>query len=127
MKLYIISCFYFFFPEIIFFLFLQSDLVGFREENVLQVSGFYKADVQFNYLAELMTDKSMAVKEEIVQMLLELMTEIGDRYDHQTRLLIHFLISLLCYLSINLLFNIIIILNIYLLNVILILFQLLLL
>ena len=85
MKLYIIFCFYFFFPEIIFFLFLQSDLVGFREENVLQVSGFYKADVQFNYLAELMTDKSMAVKEEIVQMLLELMTEIGDRYDHQTR------------------------------------------
>ena len=64
---------------------LQSDLVGFREENVLQVSGFYKADVQVNYLAELMADKSMAVKEEIVKMLMELMTEIGDRYDHQTR------------------------------------------
>ena len=88
--------FLFFFSKFLFlFLFLQSDLVGFREENVLQVSGFYRADVQFNYLAELMTDKSMAVKEEIVQMLLELMTEIGDRYDHQTRLLIHFLISLL--------------------------------
>ena len=32
-----------------------------------------------------MADKSMAVKEEIVKMLIELMTEIGDRYDHQTR------------------------------------------
>ena len=39
-----------------------------------------------------MADKSMAVKEEIVKMLIELMTEIGDRYDHQTRLIIyHFL------------------------------------
>ena len=69
----------------IFHLSKKFDLVGFREENVLQVSGFYKADVQVNYLAELMSDKSMAVKEQVVQMLREFMTEMGDRYDHQTR------------------------------------------
>ena len=64
---------------------MQSDLVGFREENVLQISGFYKADVQINYLAELITDKAVGVRESVVQMLREFMTEMGDRYDHQTR------------------------------------------
>ena len=64
---------------------IKADLVGFREENVLQVSAFYKSDVQINYLAELVTDNSAAVKEGLVSMLGELMTEMGDRYDHQTR------------------------------------------
>jgi hypothetical protein len=64
---------------------LQADLVGFREENVLQVSAFYRADVQINYLAELVSDSSVLVKERVVQMLGEFMTEMGDRYDHQTR------------------------------------------
>lgn len=64
---------------------IKADLVGFREENVLQVSAFYKADVQINYLAELVRDNSVAVKESLVCLLGELMTEIGDRYDHQTR------------------------------------------
>lgn len=32
-----------------------TDLVGFREENVLQVAAFYKSDVQINYLAELIS------------------------------------------------------------------------
>ena len=64
---------------------LQADLVGFREENVLQVSAFYRADVQINYLAELVSDSSVPVKESVVQMLGEFMTEMGDRYDHQTR------------------------------------------
>jgi hypothetical protein len=61
--------------------------VGFREENVLQVAAFYKADVQINYLAELMGDNSVVVRENVVHMLREFMTEMGDRYDHQTRLL----------------------------------------
>lgn len=63
------------------------DLVGFREENVLQIAAFYKADVQINYLAELACDTSVQVREKMVEMLLVLLTEIGDRYDHQTRLL----------------------------------------
>lgn len=64
-----------------------ADLVGFREENVLQIVAFYKPDVQFNYLAELVTDKSTTVREKLVDLLFSLLTEIGDRYDHQTRLL----------------------------------------
>lgn len=60
-------------------------MVGFREENVLQVSSYYRADVQINYLAELVTDSSVKVKESVVEMLRELMTVMGDRYDHQTR------------------------------------------
>ena len=49
------------------------------------MSAFYKSDVQINYLAELVRDNSAAVKECLVHMLGELMTEMGDRYDHQTR------------------------------------------
>ena len=64
---------------------MQADMVGFREENVLQVSSYYRADVQINYLAELVTDSSVKVKESVVEMLRELMTVMGDRYDHQTR------------------------------------------
>lgn len=60
-------------------------MVGFREENVLQVSSYYRADVQINYLAELVNDSSVKVKESVVEMLRELMTVMGDRYDHQTR------------------------------------------
>lgn len=63
------------------------DLVGFREDNVLNVAAFYKSDVQINYLAELVQDKSVQVREKLVEMLSVLLTEIGDRYDHQTRLL----------------------------------------
>ena len=61
------------------------DLVGFREENVLPIAAFYKSEVQINYLAELITDNSVPVKEAVVKMFGEFMTEMGDRYDHQVR------------------------------------------
>lgn len=64
-----------------------QDLVGFREENILPIAAFYKNDVQLNYLAELVGDSSPLVREKLVLMLTALLTEIGDRYDHQTRLL----------------------------------------
>eukprot|EP01038_Epipyxis_sp_PR26KG_P013352 gene13352-17908_t len=64
-----------------------SDLAGFREENVLQIAAFYKPDVQINYLAELVQDKSLVVREKLAEFLTKLLTEIKDRYDHQTRLL----------------------------------------
>ena len=59
------------------------DLVGFREENVLPIAAFYKSEVQINYLAKLITDNSVPVKEAVVMMFGEFMTEMGDRYDHQ--------------------------------------------
>lgn len=63
------------------------DLVGFREENILPIAAFYTDDIQVNYLAELVADKSPLVREKLVTMLTSLLTVIGDRYDHQTRLL----------------------------------------
>lgn len=65
----------------------MPDLVGFREENILQVAAFYKSDVQINYLAELAIDKSVLVREKLANMLNTFLTELPDRYDHQTRLL----------------------------------------
>jgi hypothetical protein len=61
--------------------------VGFREDNVLPIASFYKAEVQVNHLAELVIDKSLPVREELARFLYVLLTEIGDRYDHHTRLL----------------------------------------
>lgn len=64
-----------------------TDLVGFREDNVLPIAAFYKSEVQINHLAELVVDKSLPVREELARFLYVLLTEIGDRYDHHTRLL----------------------------------------
>lgn len=64
-----------------------QDLVGFREDNVLPVAAFYKADVQINYLAELVQDASASVREHVARMLSAFLTELEDKYDHQTRLL----------------------------------------
>lgn len=65
----------------------MPDLVGFRDDNVIQVSSFYKADVQINYLAELACDPSIQVREKFADMLNGFLTEMGDRYDHQSRVL----------------------------------------
>jgi len=43
--------------------------------------------LQINHLAELVIDKSQPVREELSKFLYVLLTEIGDRYDHHTRLL----------------------------------------
>jgi hypothetical protein len=64
-----------------------TDMIGFREENVLPIAAFYRPDVSFNYLAELVSDKSSLVRERLVSFLNSLLTQIDDRYDHQTRLL----------------------------------------
>lgn len=64
-----------------------QDLVGFREDNVLPVAGFYKVDVQINYLAEISSDSSVLVREKLVDCLTAFLTVLEDRYDHQTRLL----------------------------------------
>jgi hypothetical protein len=64
-----------------------QDLVGFREENVLQIAAFYKADIQINFLAEITGDSVSAVRERVAVMLSAFLTELEDRYDHQTRLL----------------------------------------
>lgn len=63
------------------------DLVGFKEENVLNVSSFYISTVSINYLAEIVQDKNTQVRMEVCNLLHVFLTEIGDRFDHQTRLL----------------------------------------
>lgn len=63
------------------------DLVGFREDNVLPIAAFYKAEVQFNYMAALVSDTNCVVRERLALLLTTLLTEIDDRYDHQQRLL----------------------------------------
>jgi len=71
------------------------DMVGFKEENHLSVAAFYKSDIQINYLADVVQDSSVQVRMKVAQMLHIFLTELGDRYDHQTRLL-PYVLDLLC-------------------------------
>ena len=54
---------------------------------MLSVAAFYTAQIQINYIADLVTDGSVQVRKSLVAMLTSFLTEMGDRYDHQTRLL----------------------------------------
>ena len=53
------------------------------------------SDVTINYLAEVVQDSVVQVRFAVAQMLTVFLTEIMDRYDHQTRL-IPYLLDLLC-------------------------------
>jgi len=53
------------------------------------------SDVTINYLAEVTQDSVVQVRFAVAQMLTVFLTEIMDRYDHQTRL-IPYLLDLLC-------------------------------
>jgi len=66
-----------------------TDLVGFREDNVLPIAAFYKAEcgVTVNSLAELMIDKNAKVRHRCCQMLSFLICCLPDRYDYHQRLL----------------------------------------
>lgn len=66
-----------------------SDLVGFREENVLPIAAFYdpKYSVSVNTLAELASHKNPRVRLRCCKMLSSLLVLLPDRYDHQQRLL----------------------------------------
>ena len=63
------------------------DLVGFKEDNVLNVASFYKPVTSINYLAELTSDSIVHVRERVVVMLSSFLVDMEDRYDHQQRLL----------------------------------------
>ena len=53
----------------------------------LPIACFYGNDVQFNYLAELTRDANPGVRLRVSAMIGHFLTQLMDRYDHQTRLL----------------------------------------
>jgi hypothetical protein len=63
------------------------DLVGFQDGNTIAAASFYTASTTLNYLAIISTDNNIAVRERVAEMLVDLLTTLPDRYDHQTRLL----------------------------------------
>ena len=54
---------------------------------MLPIAAFYTTTVQINYIADLVSDPSVTVREKLVEMLTVFLCDIGDRYDHQTKLL----------------------------------------
>lgn len=65
------------------------ELTGFREENVLPISAFYKHEcsITVNILAELVVDKNINVRSRCCEMLSFFICCLPDRYTHQQRLL----------------------------------------
>lgn len=65
------------------------DLVGSRDENVLPIAAFYKAEynLQVNILAELSNDGNIRVRRRCCIMLSNFLRNLPDRYDHQQRLI----------------------------------------
>ncbi|CAM9656506.1 unnamed protein product [Phaeothamnion confervicola] len=64
------------------------DLVGFREDNVLPIAGFYgRGDTVVNHLAELAADAAASVRQRVAEMLGDWLTTLPDRFDHHSRLL----------------------------------------
>lgn len=66
-----------------------AELVGFREENSLPISAFYKHEcgINVNILAELVTDNHTNVRFRCCEMISFLICCLPDRYHYQQRLL----------------------------------------
>lgn len=66
------------------------DLLGYCDENVIPVAAFYGAaasSVQINYFAKLGQDRNPRVRVVFLEMVSDLMLNLPDRYDHESRLL----------------------------------------
>lgn len=66
-----------------------NELIGFREENILPISAFYKHEcgINVNILAELVIDRNTNVRIRCCDMVSFLICCLPDRYNHQQRLL----------------------------------------
>ncbi|KAJ8603515.1 hypothetical protein CTAYLR_005136 [Chrysophaeum taylorii] len=68
-----------------------SDLVAFREENVIPTASFYEPELRYNYLADLTRDASALVRRRAAECLADWFTTLPDRRDHQPRLMAYVL------------------------------------
>ncbi|KAF1332460.1 hypothetical protein FI667_g3590, partial [Globisporangium splendens] len=64
-----------------------ADLIGHRDENVIPISAFYTTEIRLNYFAKLDQDANALVRKVFFDMISDWMTNLPDRYDHESRLM----------------------------------------
>lgn len=64
-----------------------ADLIGHRDENVIPVSAFYTTEIRLNYFAKLDQDANPVVRKAFFDMVSDWITNLPDRYDHESRLM----------------------------------------
>ena len=62
------------------------DLTAFQDPNSVAVSAFYRDEAKINYFAKLAIDRSPLVRERFYNMLGTWVTQLPDRWDHESRL-----------------------------------------
>lgn len=63
------------------------DLIGHRDENVIPISAFYTSEIRLNYFAKLDQDANPLVRKAFFDMVSDWITNLPDRYDHESRLM----------------------------------------
>lgn len=63
------------------------DLIGHRDENVIPISAFYTSEIRLNYFAKLDQDANALVRKAFFDMVSDWITNLPDRYDHESRLM----------------------------------------
>lgn len=63
------------------------DLIGHRDDNVIPIAAFYTAEVRLNYFAKLNQDANPLVRKAFFDMVGDWITNLPDRYDHESRLM----------------------------------------
>lgn len=63
------------------------DLIGHRDENVIPISAFYTSEIRLNYFAKLDQDANPLVRQAFFDMVSDWITNLPDRYDHESRLM----------------------------------------
>jgi hypothetical protein len=64
-----------------------ADLIGHRDENVIPISAFYTTEIRLNYFAKLDQDANALVRKAFFDTISDWMTNLPDRYDHESRLM----------------------------------------
>ena len=65
---------------------VMEDLIGFSDPNVVPIKDFYEPSSKINYLAKMVQDTSLSVREATYNFFTFLLIETTDRYDHQSRI-----------------------------------------
>ena len=71
-----------------------TDLVGYREDNVIPICAFYQGETRLNYFGYLLADENQNVRLYFYAMIGDWMTTLLDRWDHASRLLPFLMASL---------------------------------
>ena len=63
-----------------------AELVGHRDDNILPVAAFYRAETTLNRFAKLVLDEAPSVRCQLQYVIADWLLRLPDKYDHEGRL-----------------------------------------